>query len=509
MSTSSFRVNRDYPKILRHRKRRIERRLAPRHWRAQAEPMFQGGNIHYELSAKTKATGYGGIGAIHLLAQRLGLVAEIDQSLHLLKVHLPYHESDHVLNLAYNVMVGGQRLEDIELRRQDESYLNGLGAQRIPDPTTAGDFTRRFAPSDIEQLEESINRCRRKVWARQPAGFLADAFIDVDGTIAGTLGECKGGMAMSYKGIWGYAPLVVSLANTNEVLYLVNRPGNAPSHEDSVRWIDRAIALLKPVAGRITLRGDTDFTHTGQLDRWDEAGVKFILGLDAHPKVVKLAEALPAAAWHKLERLPKYEILTEPRQRPEKVKEQIVRQNGYENKVLVGEEVAEIEYQPHKCRRSYRLVILRKNISVQRGERELFDEVRYFFFITNRRELDAVAVVSLANGRCNQENVIEQLKNGVNAMRMPVNDLVSNWAYMVMAALAWNLKAWYGLLVPKRERGLELVRMEFRQFLQAIMLLPCQIVRAGRRIVYRLLGYNRWLSDFFAAFKRIAAWEAG
>ena len=159
MITSSFRVNRDYPKILRHRKRRIERRLAPRHWRAQAETMFQGGNIHYELSAKTKATGYGGIGAIHLLAQRLGLVAEIDQSLHLLKVHLPYHESDHVLNLAYNVMVGGQRLEDIELRRQDESYLNGLGAQRIPDPTTAGDFTRRFAPADIEQLQESINRC--------------------------------------------------------------------------------------------------------------------------------------------------------------------------------------------------------------------------------------------------------------------------------------------------------------------------------------------------------------
>ena len=244
-----------------------------------------GSNIHYELSDKTRATSYGGLGAVHVMVQRLGLVAAINQDLQLLKVHLPYHESDHVLNIAYNVLSGGQRLEDIELRRQDESFLNGLGTQRIPDPTTAGDFTRRFSVQDIATLQECINQARLRVWQQQPAGFLAEAFLDVDGTIAGTYGECKGGMGLSYKGIWGYAPLVVSLANTREVLYVVNRPGNAPSHQDSVPWIDRAIELVKPIAGRITLRGDTDFSHTAQLDRWDAAGVGFVLGLDAHAKV--------------------------------------------------------------------------------------------------------------------------------------------------------------------------------------------------------------------------------
>lgn len=149
----AFRVSRTYPRVLRNRKRRIERRLASRHWEAQEQPMMRGSNIHYELSGKTQAMSYGGLGAVHLMAQRLGLVEDIDRSLHLLKVHLPYHESDHVLNIAYNVLVGGQRLEDMELRRQDESFLNGLGAQRTPDPTTAGDFTRRFQVADIVELQ--------------------------------------------------------------------------------------------------------------------------------------------------------------------------------------------------------------------------------------------------------------------------------------------------------------------------------------------------------------------
>jgi hypothetical protein len=218
--------------------------------------------------------------------------------------------------------------------------------------------------------------------------------------------------------------------------------------------------------------------------------------------VVQLAEQLPPSAWQRLERLPKYDILTEPRRKAFRHKEQIVIEKEFRNQKLVGEDIAEIEYQPLKCARKHRLIIVRKNLSIQKGEQVLLDEIRYFFYITNRRD-KAAKIVGLANGRCDQENVIEQLKNGVNAMRMPVADLLSNWAYMVMAALAWNLKSWYGLLTPNRARGLELVGMEFRRFLNAILLIPCQVVRIARRVIYRVLGYNAWLKDFFATWERL------
>jgi hypothetical protein len=495
-------VSRSYPKILRNRKNRIARRLKNRFWPEQPEPMFTASNIHYEMADKARAVNCGGIGAIHLMCQKLGLVDDLNEKVTVLKRHLPYHESDHVLNFTYNIMFGGVRLEDIELRRNDEGYLNALGAQRIPDPTTAGDFTRRFSALEILNLMEAINTTWQRVWQMQSAELLADAVIEVDGSIVGTLGECKGGMDISYNGIWGYHPLIVTLANTKEVLYLVNRPGNVPSHEGSVEWIDRAIALVRRYARTILIRGDTDFAATGHFDRWDAEGVKFIFGMDANAALVKLAQSLPEASWRGLGR-EEAPLQTEPRERPENVKERIVTEREFVNQRLESEEVADVEYQPGKCGRPYRLVILRKNISVERGEDFLFPEIRYFFYITNRTDLAWYEVVQQANERCNQENVIAQLKSGVNAMRMPVNDLESNWAYMVMATLAWNLKAWYGMLMPEKSRGAEVIKMEFRTFLNALILIPAQIVRTGRKVVYRIMTYNGWLKDFFATWESL------
>jgi hypothetical protein len=506
-------------KLLAKRKRRIERRLRKMQWADQPQPMLSASNIDYEMAGKTRAIGCGGIGAMHLLAQRIGLVEAINRDLHLLKVHLPYHESDHVLNIAYNILAGGTCLEDIGQQRAQEAYLDALGAQRIPGQSTAGDFCRRFTAATVTQLMETINGVRLGVWQHQPKAFFKQAIIDADGTLATTYGQCKEGMDISFKGQWGYHPLLISLANTGEPLYLVNRSGNRPSHEGAGEWLDRAIVLCRRAGFKsILLRGDTDFTQTDKLDGWDDAGdVGFIFGIDAMPNLVAQANDLPESAFKPLVRKPKYDVQTEPRARPQNVKERIVREREFENIRLNSEQVAEVGYQPTKCRKIYRLVVLRKNLTVEKGEQALFDDVRYFFYISNQNDLWPDGLVGRANGRCNQENLIEQLKNGARAMEMPVGDLTSNWAYMVMASLAWTLKAWFALVLPASGRGSKkrqeqkesLLKMEFKKFLKVMMRLPCQVVRAGRRIVYRLLSWNPWLEVLLRGVETLRARVGG
>ena len=484
---------------LTRRKRRIERRLRPKKFKERSKPMLAAANIQYDVAERSRGLAAGGIGSMHLLAQKTGLVETIDRHVHVLKRHLPYHESDHVLNMAYNILAGGSRLEHIELRRNDEVYLDALGAERIPDPTTAGDFCRRFDQHDIELLMEAINETRLVVWRQQPAEFFEEALLDADGTIVETYGECKAGMDISYNGKWGYHPLLISLANTAEPLYLVNRSGNRPSYEGAAEYFDRAIVLCRRAGFRkVTLRGDTDFTQTKHLDRWDDDGVEFLFGADATLNVRLEAELLESEVWEQLERPPKYEVRTQPRQRPQNVKERIVEKRNFKNIRLLSEDVAEFDYQPAACRKTYRMIVVRKNLSVEKGENVLFDDIRYFFYITNDRGASAAEVVFSCNDRCNQENLIEQLKNGLCAFRAPVDNLYSNWAYMLMASLAWTLKAWSALWLSETGRWKErrraekrkLLRMEFRTFVNTIIRVPCQIVMTGRRIVYRVLSWN-------------------
>jgi hypothetical protein len=481
--------------------------LDPKDVRGCDRPMLTASNIQYEVAQRTRAISAGGLGAIHQMVKHLGLDEAIDQNLHLLKVHLPYHESDHVLSLAYNFLAGGTCLEHLETLRTDEVLLDALGARRLPDPTTAGDFCRRFTKLDAFLLQETYNDIRLKVWRQQPEAFFAEATIDGDGTLVETCGECKQGMDINYQGQWGYHPLMISLANTGEPLYLINRSGNRPSHEDAFVYFDLAIGLCREAGfRRIVLRGDTDFSQTTHLDRWDEEGVKFVFGLDAMPNLVHLAENREESAWRPLVRKPRYAVKTQPRQRPENVKEKIVERREFQNQRLLGESVAEFRYRPVACRQEYRVVVVRKDIRVTRGQQVLFEnQIKYFFYITNDGELTIPQVVEKANGRCNQENVIEQNKHGVPALSAPVDNLESNGAYMAMAVLAWSLKAWAALLLPEagrwkephREEKQKLLRMDFATFRRVWMNMPAQIVRTSRSIVFRLLNWNPWQHAFF------------
>jgi hypothetical protein len=504
-------VNAEIRQQLADRKRRIERRLDKNKIGNVDKPMFTASNIHYEIAERTSGLAHGGIGAIHALARRLGLIDAIDSRLHLLKIHLPYHESDHVLNLAYNALCEGDRLQDIELRRNDEVFLDALATQRIPDPTTAGDFCRRFKAVHIQTLQDVFHETRLKAWAVQPASFFELAIIDMDGTLVETLGRCKLGMDIAYNGIWGYHPLVLTLANTGEVLSIINRSGNRPSHEGAAGEVDRCLAVcFRGGFRKVLLRGDTDFSQTEHLDRWDDdPRVRFIFGYNATVNLEAIADQLPEKAWQKLERPPHYEAQGPARRRPDDVKDEIVRRREFETLRLRCEDVAEFNYQPTACSKTYRMIVVRKNISKEKGEQRLIDETRYFFYITNDWLAEAEAIVlgpEGANGRCHQENLLAQLHSGCYALRAPVDNLESNWAYMVMTALAWNLKAWWALMLPEtpgrwqekhRQEKLWVQGLEFKTFVQTFVRLPCQLVRSGGRLLYRLLAWNPHQAIFF------------
>jgi DDE family transposase len=496
--------------------------------------MMTATNLHYEPAGRARGLSAGGIGAILLLARKIELDKEIDRTLHLLKRHRPYHESDHVLNIAFNLLAGGKRIEHLELRRNDEVYLDALGAERIPDPTTAGDFCRRFSQADVLALMDAIKESRLRVWAQQPDAFRDEAIVDADGTIVETDAECEQGVDISYDGRWGYHPLVVSLANTAEPLFLLNRSGNRPSQEGAGAYLDKAVALCIRAGFRTILpRGDTriaenkdldrwddrvlprdgtTIAETEDLDRWDDAGnIRFLFGSAAYDVLKARADALPEEAYSFLERPPRYAIKTSPRQRPEPVKPEIVRQRGFKTIHLLEEQIAEFDYRPVACEKSDRMIVLRKRLGIDQGQMRLFEEYRYFFSITNDRDLTAEEVVFSANDRCDQENLIAQLKSGVHALTTPVDGLVSNWAYLVMASLAWSLKAWSALLVPVSARHAAkhvaerrtLLRMEFATYCAAFIQMPCQIVRGGRRLIYRMLSWNPWQGVFLRLVERL------
>lgn len=469
-------------------------------------PIFRNRRVRMEVEQRGDTTPYGGLAAAHLLTKKLRLDEEIDKVLHLLQFHLPFHESDHVLTHAYNLFVGGRCIEDIQNLQHSTAVKNLLGALRIPDPSTAGDFLRRFDHGALDALQEAIDAARLKVWKRMPRRLRRTATIDIDSHVKEVYGDCKQGADFSYNKKWSYHPLVVTLAETGECLRLVNRSGNVASAQGAEEALAEVLEMTCGTFQRVYLRGDSKFCQRKivKLCVGEKHPVRFALVKEESPNVRAIAESLPQAAWEPYVARP--DKLRPPksgkrRSKRKRHRRRIALARGYRNLDTIGEWVAEVPYSLTKCDGVYRLVIKRQEIEESKGQKHLFRRYQYQYVLSNisRAEKSAHEVLRFAYGRCDQENAIEQAKNGLHGFRMPTGSLLANGAFLLAAQIAWCLRSWLSLLVLPTETG----RWEWKWFRQAFVYVGAKIVRVAREAVVRITRSHRWASHLIQAIKRL------
>jgi len=305
-------------------------------------------------------------------------------------------------------------------------------------------------------------------------------------------GHQKEGADFTYKGGFGYHPLVISLAGTGECLRLVNRPGNVPSAEGAAAHLDQLAPHLGSRFKRVLVRGDSAFARQDIFDVCDEHGWSFAMVSPAQPNFVGLAESLPECSWKPFRANAACPVAaSRRRKRGVNRRRRMARRRGKRDLKLERQWIAELDYRPARSARTYRLVVRRQRIE-ESQQGELFELWRYRYVIANLpKSVTTEQVLRETYRRCDQENVIEQLQGGIAAMRMPTGGLLANHAFLVCARLAHNLKAWLALLALPAE----VVRWEWKRFRKAFVYVAARVISTARSLVVRLARSHRFAED--------------
>jgi hypothetical protein len=482
-------------------------------WPEHAGPVFHNRQVRLKVQERGKVTPYGGLSMAHDLAMRLEMDRDVNRAVPVLKLHLPYMESDHILTHVYNQYVGGLCIEDIASLQHSDAIKHLLGACRIPDPSTAGDFLRRLNRTQLRALQGVIDRAREKVWRQMHHSRKKVATIDMDSTVKEVHGECKAGADFSYNGKWSYHPLLLTMAETHEVLRTINRSGNTFSAQGAAEALAEVLPMAQRHFQKVYVRGDSAFFQKAIMAECIKAHVGFTLVMDSCNTLREMAESLPESAWkpfsaHPAERSARRAAGCKVRRKRKRLRRRRARERGYKTLATTGQWVAQFDYALDSgmekygvVGRTFRVVVKRQQVETTQGQKTLFTDYVYRFVITNipRREMNASKLLCFAYGRCDQENIIEQLKNGLAALRMPTGELLANDAFLMTGQLAWCLKAWLSLLaLPK-----ETLRWEWKWFRHAFVYIGAKITLHARRAVVYLSGSHRFVEHLLIASQRL------
>ena len=482
--------------------------------------LFRTPKLHLEVDDRVAVTPYGGVALIQGVLRRTRAAEAIDRFVHVLARHHPYHESDHVIAQAVNLMVGGDCIEDMALIQHDQAMLRMLGTERSPDPTTAGDFLRRFDseahPGALDGLRYAVDRIQDQVWelARRDRRRLRRllgswGFIDLDSHITATYGTQRTGADFAHNGQWGYHPLLASLANTGELLDVVQRPGNAHSATGAGECLDRVLPQVRGRCGfeNLLVRGDSAFDQAPVRAACERHGASYALVAKEIGDKPRHAAGVPEDAWDEFvprsqrRRLAKQGAPVRTRGANELGRK--VAQRRYRVKSKTGIEIAEVPFQPTGSESPARLIILRERMSDRTfdGQVFLFEyQFQFRYIVTNLPSVySAEAVVELTYDRCDQENVIEQFKNGLAGWHTPVREFEGNAAHLLIARLAWNLGKAIALLgLPP-----EALRWEWKRFRRSVLLIAAAVIRRSRQTWVRISSSHLYARQYMLAHARL------
>ena len=466
--------------------------------------------LHLEVDERSTVTLYGGLSLAAAFWKRFRVAQEIDDRVHVLRLHLPFHESDHVLAQALNLYAGGECLEDQAALQHDAGVLRMLGACRLPDPTTAGDFLRRFDarrnPRALSGLRSAIDTVQDAVWGKR-AGKRKHkrdlAVVDLDGHTKPLYGVQKEGADFDYQGRWSYNVLLASLAGTGECLAVRNRPGNVRSSEGAAELLEETLPRVQRRFRDVLVRADSDFDRRDVREACEAAGVHFAFVAREASNRLSWAEAIPASAWkpfrtraHRDQQARHARPGFEPRRKKRNRRRRRARARGYTDLKLVRQWVAEIPWTPPGSEKTYRMILRRQRIEQSEGQEYLFDFYRYRYVVTDLpASWSAKDVIDATYQRCDQENVIEQMGSGVALWRMPVAEFDGNSAWLEIGRLAWNLGKWIALLALPAE----VVRWEWKRYRKAFVHVATEVVHRSRQCWLRISPAHRFHDTLIAA----------
>jgi hypothetical protein len=479
-------------------------------WPATSGPVLRLRRVRLEQDLRPDVTALGGLVLPLAVLRRLRAAELLDESVRVLKMHMPYLESDHIIAQALMLYGGGTCIEDMAMLQQDSALQRMLGAVRTPDPTTAGDFLRRFVPNGkLEALTSALDELQERAWKgprwrrhKAPMKKKPLAVVYLDGHTKELYGAKKAGADFSYQGAWSYSILVATL-DDGEWLDSQVRPGNCRSSHDAAEMVQRLLPRLERHYQSIMVVADSDFDRADLRHACEARGAYF--AFVARESVDRPAVAAACRNWtpfrtraSRRKRELRRSVNFTPRRKRLERRRRCARARGYDDIQLVRQEVDEAEGHD-----GTRLVIRRQLLDVESGkpgQREIWHRYRYRYVITNLPSSWSIEeVIDATYKRCDQENVISELGAGIAAWRMPVGDLRGNAAWLEIARLAWNLRVWTCRLALPDEVG----RWEWRRFRRAFVNIAVQVLTTARQLRVRILGTHQHAKLLLIAHARL------